>query len=191
MPLKIAFMLQTCIPHLTRSSLHRGPQRHGILQPSTMKDDAPIRRKFKSFPIGNFHINIVEVRTEEGKLYLLVAIKGIRRGQEDCWPQASYRGQYRWPVADGQPEYRRRLRKRRSSDHLGWHPQTLALGQTPLCRWRVRPSQADGQGKLSRLRRRDHPSVRRSERLQGATALSGRRAHLWMDDPMATPRARL
>ena len=32
------------------------------------------RKKFKAYPIGYFHIDIAEVHTEEGKLYLYVAI---------------------------------------------------------------------------------------------------------------------
>jgi transposase InsO family protein len=32
------------------------------------------KKKFKPYPIGYFHIDIAEVRTEEGKLYLFVAI---------------------------------------------------------------------------------------------------------------------
>jgi transposase-like protein len=36
--------------------------------------DKPAKRKFKSYPIGYFHVDIAEVRTEEGKLYLFVAI---------------------------------------------------------------------------------------------------------------------
>ena len=32
------------------------------------------KKKFKQYPIGFFHIDIAEVRTEEGKLYLFVAI---------------------------------------------------------------------------------------------------------------------
>jgi hypothetical protein len=32
------------------------------------------KKKFKSYPIGYFHIDITEVRTEEGKLYLFVAV---------------------------------------------------------------------------------------------------------------------
>ena len=32
------------------------------------------RRKFKPYPIGYFHIDIAEVRTEQGRLYLFVAI---------------------------------------------------------------------------------------------------------------------
>jgi len=36
--------------------------------------DKPKRQKFKRYPIGYFHIDIAEVRTEEGKLHLFVAI---------------------------------------------------------------------------------------------------------------------
>ena len=36
--------------------------------------DKPDKRKFKAYPLGYFHIDIAEVRTEQGKLYLLVAI---------------------------------------------------------------------------------------------------------------------
>jgi transposase InsO family protein len=68
------YALQATIPHLTRSSLHRCLQRHGISQLPKIEGDAPIRRKFKSYPLGYFHIDIAEVRTEQGRLYLLVAI---------------------------------------------------------------------------------------------------------------------
>src|SRR3712207_7216416 len=66
--------LQPTIPHLTRSSLHRCFQRHGISRLPDMDGDKPRRAKFKRYPIGFFHIDIAEVRTEEGRLYLLVAI---------------------------------------------------------------------------------------------------------------------
>jgi transposase InsO family protein len=36
--------------------------------------DRPKKKAFKKYPIGYFHIDIAEVRTEEGKLYLFVAI---------------------------------------------------------------------------------------------------------------------
>jgi transposase InsO family protein len=39
-----------------------------------VEGDRPRRKKFKSYPIGYFHIDLAEVRTEQGKLYLLVAI---------------------------------------------------------------------------------------------------------------------
>jgi transposase-like protein len=68
------YALQATIPHLTRSSLHRCLQRHDISRLPDVDGDKPSRSKFKSYPIGYFHIDIAEVRTEEGKLYLLVAI---------------------------------------------------------------------------------------------------------------------
>ena len=66
--------LQATIPHLTRSSLHRCLQRHGISRLPEVDDGKPARRRFKAYPIGYFHIDIAEVRTAEGRLYLFVAI---------------------------------------------------------------------------------------------------------------------
>ena len=68
------YALQPSIPHLTRSSLHRCFQRHGISRLPDVEGDKPKRQKFKRYPIGYFHIDIAEVRTEEGKLHLFVAI---------------------------------------------------------------------------------------------------------------------
>jgi transposase InsO family protein len=68
------YALQPTIPHLTRSSLHRCLQRHGISRLPEVKGDKPDRHKFKVYPIGYFHIDIAEVRTEEGRLCLFVAI---------------------------------------------------------------------------------------------------------------------
>jgi len=67
------YALQATIPHLTRSSLHRCLQRHGISRLPEVGGDTP-KKAFKSYPIGFFHIDIAEVRTEEGKLFMLVAI---------------------------------------------------------------------------------------------------------------------
>ncbi|KNH03430.1 integrase [Qipengyuania citrea LAMA 915] len=68
------YALQASMPHLTRTSLHGFLQRHGISQLPKIEGDVPSKPKFKSYPIGYFHIDIAEVRTEEGRLYLLVAI---------------------------------------------------------------------------------------------------------------------
>ena len=68
------YALQPTIPHLTRSSLHRCLQRHGISRLPQVEDEASAKRNFKAYPIGYFHIDIAEVRTAQGKLYLLVAI---------------------------------------------------------------------------------------------------------------------
>jgi transposase InsO family protein len=68
------YALQATIPHLTRSSLHRCLQRHDIARLPETDGDKPGKKKFKAYPIGYFHIDIAEVRTAEGKLYLYVAI---------------------------------------------------------------------------------------------------------------------
>jgi hypothetical protein len=39
-----------------------------------VEGDKPAKKKFKSYPIGFFHIDIAEVQTAQGKLYLFVAI---------------------------------------------------------------------------------------------------------------------
>jgi len=68
------YALQPTVPHLTRSSLHRCLQRHGISRLPDVEGDRPAKKKFKSYPIGYFHIDIAEVRTEQGKLHMFVAI---------------------------------------------------------------------------------------------------------------------
>ena len=68
------YALQATIPHLTRSSLHRCLQRHGISRLPDVEGNKPSKRKFKAYPIGYFHIDIAEVQTAEGRLYLFVAI---------------------------------------------------------------------------------------------------------------------
>src|SRR3954449_5514135 len=68
------YALQPTIPHLTRSSLHRCLQRHGISRLPEVDGDKPDRRKFKSYPIGYFHIDIAQVSTKQGKLHLFVAL---------------------------------------------------------------------------------------------------------------------
>lgn len=68
------YALQATLPHLTRSSLHRCLQRHGISQLPEVGGDKPGKQAFKAYPTGFFHIDIAEVRTGEGKLSLWVAI---------------------------------------------------------------------------------------------------------------------
>ena len=68
------YALQATIPNLTRSSLHRCLQRHDISRLPNVEGDKPDKKKFKSYPIGYFHIDIAGVQTAEGKLYLYVAI---------------------------------------------------------------------------------------------------------------------
>ena len=68
------YALQPSFPHLTRSSLHRCLQRHGISRLPEIEGDKPAKKKFKAYPIGYFHVDIAEVQTDEGRLYLFVAI---------------------------------------------------------------------------------------------------------------------
>jgi hypothetical protein len=64
------YALQATIPQL----LHRCLDRHGISRLPELECGKPSRKKFDSHPIGFFHIDLAEVRTSEGKLYLFVAI---------------------------------------------------------------------------------------------------------------------
>src|ERR687885_2267123 len=68
------YALQPTLPSLTRSSLHRCLQRHGISRLPETDGNKPQRSRFKHYPIGFFHIDIAEVRTEQGKLHLFVAV---------------------------------------------------------------------------------------------------------------------
>jgi len=68
------YALLATVPNLTRPSLHRLFQRHGISRLPDLKSEAEPKKRFKSYPIGYFHIDIAEVRTEEGKLHMFVAI---------------------------------------------------------------------------------------------------------------------
>src|SRR6476620_6036457 len=68
------YALQPTIPHLTRSSLHRCLKRHGISRLPQIEGSRPSKKRFKAYPIGYFHVDIAEVQTAEGKLYLYVAI---------------------------------------------------------------------------------------------------------------------
>ena len=68
------YALQATVPHLTRLSLHRCLQCHGISRLPEVGGDKPAKQAFKADPINPLHIDIAEVRTEEGKLYLWVGI---------------------------------------------------------------------------------------------------------------------
>jgi transposase InsO family protein len=66
------YALQPTIAHLTRSTLHRCLQRHGIAR--LPEAAAPKRGRFRPYPISYFHVDIAEVHTEEGRLSLFVAV---------------------------------------------------------------------------------------------------------------------
>jgi Integrase core domain len=66
--------LQATLPPLTRSALHRCLPRHGISRLPDMAGEQPAKKRFQSYPIGSCHLDIAAVRTEAGKLCLVVAI---------------------------------------------------------------------------------------------------------------------
>jgi len=68
------YALQATIPTLTRSSLHRLFQRHTIARLPEIEGEKTAKKRFKPTAIGFFHIDIAEVRTEDSKLHLFVAI---------------------------------------------------------------------------------------------------------------------
>jgi transposase len=53
--------LQPTIPHLTRSSLHRCLERHGISRLPEIDGDKPKKQRFATYAIGYVHIDIAEV----------------------------------------------------------------------------------------------------------------------------------
>lgn len=68
LPLDDVFVaLKDVIPHLTRSSLHRCLQRHGISR--LPKADREKPKRLKTYEIGYFHIDIAELRYEGGKAW--------------------------------------------------------------------------------------------------------------------------
>lgn len=67
LPLDDVFVaLKDVIPHLTRSSLHRCLQRHGISR--LPKTDREKPKRFKAYEIGYFHIDIAVVRPDDSAI---------------------------------------------------------------------------------------------------------------------------
>ena len=71
--------LRESIPKLTRSSLHRCLERHGISRLPESPDHASKRGKFAETPIGYVHIDISELRLAQGKLNMFLAIDRVSK----------------------------------------------------------------------------------------------------------------
>ena len=85
------YALQPSIPHLTRSSLHRCLQRHGISRLPDMEGDKPKWQKFKRYPIGYFHIearSFVPTKASRSSLWPLAHQKIC--GDATCRKSKSY-----------------------------------------------------------------------------------------------------
>ena len=71
--------LRDSIPKLTRSSLHRCLERHGISRLPENPDKASKRGKFAETAIGYVHIDISELRLAQGKLNMFLAIDRVSK----------------------------------------------------------------------------------------------------------------
>jgi len=68
------YALQAQIPHLTRSSLHRCLQRHGISRLVETTDGTDTEEARQTAPLGWLHIDRAVVQSEDGSHYLFNAI---------------------------------------------------------------------------------------------------------------------
>ena len=84
------YALQENVPHLSRSALHRCFQRSGMSRlPLTVEGQAA-PKKNKSYPIGYLHEAFAQVRKEENRHYLFVAIhRNSKVGFAELHPRAT------------------------------------------------------------------------------------------------------
>jgi hypothetical protein len=71
--------LRDSIPKLTRSSLHRCLEHHGISRLPDNPDKASKRGKFGATAIGNVHVDISELRLAVGKPNMFLAIDRVSK----------------------------------------------------------------------------------------------------------------
>src|SRR5688572_24616077 len=71
--------LKDSIPNLTRSSLHRCLERHGISRLPDSQEKASRRGKFAETTIGYVHLDHCELRLADGKLHMFLAIDRVSK----------------------------------------------------------------------------------------------------------------
>ena len=71
--------LRQRIPALTRSSLHRCLERHGISRLPSSDDKASKRGRFSETQIGYVHIDSCELRAADGKVHMFLAIDRVSK----------------------------------------------------------------------------------------------------------------
>jgi hypothetical protein len=76
---------QATRPYLTRSARHRGLPRPDISRLPDLGGEKLAKKELKSYAIGSFPIDIVEVRTAEGQRYVFVAIDRICKCADAEW----------------------------------------------------------------------------------------------------------
>lgn len=78
------YALQATIPHLTRSSLHRCLQRHGISRLPDVDGEKAVKKKFKACPIGFFHIDIAHRLTKPAHPWTNGQVERMNRTIKDA-----------------------------------------------------------------------------------------------------------
>jgi transposase-like protein len=71
--------LRESIPSLTRSSLHRCLQRHGISRLPATQQAATAKGRFAPAEIGYVHVDSCELRLADGKLHMFLAIDRVSK----------------------------------------------------------------------------------------------------------------
>ena len=71
--------LRDSIPKLTRSSLHRCLERHGISRLPESEEKTSKRGRFAETEIGYVHIDVCELRLAQGKLNMFLAIDRVSK----------------------------------------------------------------------------------------------------------------
>ena len=80
------YALQATIPRLTRSALHRLLQRHGIRRlPLTEEGQSRAKKKFNAYPIGSLPVDVAQVQTQQGRVYLFVAVDRTSKVALAAW----------------------------------------------------------------------------------------------------------
>ncbi len=68
------YSLKKSIPQLSRTALYRCYKRHGVSKLDEPKKSPRAKKTFKKYPPGYIHLDITTLHTQEGRLYLFVAI---------------------------------------------------------------------------------------------------------------------
>ena len=71
--------LRETLPQLTRSALHRCLVRHGISRLSSRVPDGAKHGKFAPTEMGYLHIDSCELRLEQGKQHMFLAIDRVTK----------------------------------------------------------------------------------------------------------------
>jgi hypothetical protein len=72
-------VLRRQLPALSRSSLHRCLQRHGISTRPSLERPARVRGRFAETPLGFVHIDVSELRVAARKIHMFLAIDRVSK----------------------------------------------------------------------------------------------------------------